>query len=313
MATPAAKKPAGRRGRTPSRTPRGRRPTPGALDRVAGGRITKHESPRPSHADSSYLEEGSSRLDDVEREMEADRYEEMMEEKKLFPGSEEWSPDEERLFQLLFMRQYIPLMPPHWSVDFRGIPLPKILFATSEVDRAVIYSQSERDFRATKAIIRLIDLTASVRAFVQTNQKAKIPGYMKKELDQYVRWAALDGHYEHPHELPNLIVEVVDMSIGGAGITDYIQARLRGLAEQHRTFWRETPERPPVLYGLFIVNTTLLVLTVDPSKGEEAHVSYQVEVNFNQRNQGVWNAITVAIVVCLARDDMITRKQYFGK
>jgi hypothetical protein len=158
---------------------------------------------------------------------------------------------------------------------------------------------------------------------VQTNQKEKIPSYMKKELDQFVRWAARDGRYAHPHALPNLIVEEVETSVGGAGIADFMQSRLRELADEHRNFWgkgkispkAEGEDRvgrpPPVLYGLFVVNTTLLVLTVDPSKGPQAHVSYQVEVNFNQRNQGVWNAITVAIVVCLARDDMISRLEYF--
>jgi hypothetical protein len=124
----------------------GRKSTPGTLDRVIGGRIKKFDSPKPSPADSSYLEEGNSRLDDVEREMEADRFEDMREEKKLFPGSDEWAPDEERLFQTLFMRQYSPLMPPYWSADFRGIPLPDILFATSEVDRPIVYSYSDRDF-----------------------------------------------------------------------------------------------------------------------------------------------------------------------
>lgn len=124
-----------------------------ALDRVISGRIKKHDSPLPPEADSSLLEEGSSRLDDAEKELEADRYEEMMEERKLFPGSDAWAADEERLFQLLFMRQYSPLMPPHWSVDFRGIPLPDILFATSEVDRPVVYSHLERDFRGEEPFL----------------------------------------------------------------------------------------------------------------------------------------------------------------
>lgn len=169
---------------------------------------------------------------------------------------------------------------------------------------------------ATKAIIRLIDLTAMARAFVQTNLKEKIPRHMKKELDRCVQWAATDGGYAYPHPLPNLIVEIIDLSIGGAEMASYMQGRLRALAEQHRGFWWGDggwTAPPPVLYGLFIVNTTLLVLTVDPAKGPAAHVSYQVEVNFSKQNQGVWNAITVAIVVCLARDDMVSRRGYFEK
>lgn len=167
-------------------------------------------------------------------------------------------------------------------------------------------------------------MTATARAFVQTNQKERVPGHAKRELDRFVRWAAADGDYAYPHHLPNLIVEVIDLSIGGTEIANYMQNRLKMLAEQHREFWLKGKdplaigkgpwtERPPVLYGLFVINTTLLVLTVDPTKGPEAHVSYQVEVNLNQRNQGVWNAITMAIVVCLARDGMVARKKYFEK
>lgn len=177
---------------------------------------------------------------------------------------------------------------------------------------------------AAKAIIRLIDLTATTRAFFQMNQKEKIPAHAKRELERFVRWAAVDGGYACPHPLPNLIIEAVDLNIGGAGIENYMQNRLKKLAEQHREFWLKDKdplavgkgpwtERPPVLYGLFIINTVLMVLTVDPTKGPDAHVSYQVEVSLNQQNQGVWNAITIAIVVCLARDGMVARRKYFER
>lgn len=131
-----------------------RRRTSLALDRVISGRIKKLDSPKKYDSpkgspgvDSSYHDEDSSILHDVEKELEADRYEEMMEERKLFPGSDAWAPDEEKLFRILFMRQYSPLMPTHWWIDFRGIPLPEILFSTSEVDRPVVYSHMERDIR----------------------------------------------------------------------------------------------------------------------------------------------------------------------
>ncbi|PKS09055.1 hypothetical protein jhhlp_003668 [Lomentospora prolificans] len=304
------------------------------LDRVLAGRIQKQRGVSSPLVESlEDYDEGSSKLDEVELELEADRYEEMMQEKALFPGSDDWAPDEEELFRILFMRQYSPLLPSHWGLDFRGIPVPDILFATSEVDEPVVYSSSNQDLRATKAIIRLIDLTALVRAFVQTNQKAKIPSLIKKEVGQYLKWAAQDGGYDDMDILTNIFVEVVDVNTGGAEIAGYMQERLRESARAHRRFWRarkdgdetdgedelmlepQEPEyivHPPVLYGLFVVNTTLLVLTVDPAKGEFAHVSYQVEVNFNKRNQGVWNAMTVAIVGCQARNDTIWRKPYYS-
>lgn len=70
--------------------------------------------------------------------------------------------------------------------------------------------------------------------------------------------------------------------------------------------------KPPVVYGLFIVNTSVMVLTIDSAKEEDAIISYQVEAGFNKRGQSAWNAITVAIVVCLARDAMMEMKNDFG-
>lgn len=68
---------------------------------------------------------------------------------------------------------------------------------------------------------------------------------------------------------------------------------------------------PPVVYGFFILKTALLLLTVDSAKGEDAYVSYQVQVNFQEEQQGVWNALTVAIAACLARDELRARVEDF--
>ncbi|MBE3042386.1 hypothetical protein IMZ48_07360 [Candidatus Bathyarchaeota archaeon] len=121
---------------------------PVLLSRVREGRIKKVDTPRrKADVNSSLLDEGSSKLDDDETVTEADRHEAMMRERKLFPANESWAPDEERLFELLFMRQYSPLMPQDWETDFRGIPLPDILFRTSEVHKPVVYSHLDWHFR----------------------------------------------------------------------------------------------------------------------------------------------------------------------
>lgn len=68
---------------------------------------------------------------------------------------------------------------------------------------------------------------------------------------------------------------------------------------------------PPVVYGLFILNTTVLLLTVDSSKGDSAYVSFHVQTNFQDTHQSVWNALTLAIAVCQARDELMGRKEDF--
>ena len=75
----------------------------------------------------------------------------------------------------------------------------------------------------------------------------------------------------------------------------------------------EYHEPPPVLYGLFIMRTTVMVLTADAAKdGEDFVASYQVELGFGLRDQALWNAMTVGIIVCQARADMISRAALFS-
>jgi hypothetical protein len=70
-----------------------------------------------------------------------------------------------------------------------------------------------------------------------------------------------------------------------------------------RTYTRH----PPVVYGLFILNTSVLVLTTDSSKGSDSYVSFHVQVDFFDEHQGIWNALTIALAACLARDELRIR------
>lgn len=70
---------------------------------------------------------------------------------------------------------------------------------------------------------------------------------------------------------------------------------------------RTCRRHPPVVYGLFILNTSVLLLTTDSSQGSDGYVSFQVQIDFQEDNQSVWNALTIAIAVCLARDELRTR------
>ena len=69
--------------------------------------------------------------------------EQMEREKERFPGASGWALDEERLFSILFQRQNLPMLPPHWNVDFRGFPLPENLFDVTEENPPIIYAHSQ--------------------------------------------------------------------------------------------------------------------------------------------------------------------------
>ncbi|KAG5773219.1 hypothetical protein H9Q69_005269 [Fusarium xylarioides] len=354
--------------------------------------------------------------EDEEEVAYSNSMEELMKlEKERYPWASTWAPAEERLFEILYMRQDLPMLPTTWDVDLRGVPISDIVFQTSDDFPPIIYAHST-DFRATTALIRLMDLTAKTRTTIQSGLRMKVPQLIKRELDKYLSWAAQDGDYLHLRIVPNILTEIVDTKMLEHEITEHIQNRMRALAKLQREFLREdrnpqfwdvikpsvfaspkiklepddgltsfggwltpaqsrlgshpqvgnvlpttethevavkiepgfkspsisakvlpkttmfsreschsqspspslpeepqTPPRhtyrrhPPVVYGLFIINTWVLVLTVDSSKGSDAHVSFQVQVNFQDEHQGIWNALTIAIAACLARDELRTR------
>ncbi|KAK1988572.1 hypothetical protein LZ30DRAFT_776807 [Colletotrichum cereale] len=377
----------------PTSASAGRAGTP-ASDRTLSGRVKK--TPR------KVAKRKEDVLSEKEKDEERRQLDEMDEERKLFPGSDNWAEDELRLFKILYMRQYCPLLPSHWDMDFRGIPIPDILFASSDAYPPVINSRSGNDFKATRALARLIELTGHVRGLCQTRQRHRARTLIERELQEYMKWAEHDGEYGDLDYLPNLVIDMVDTKMTPQAIEEHMQLRLKAAAATHRAHWRsdqpesvgnhqdmdehepkveddedaepednrvvlvpdkyptpspqkpqtdppsallhneinddgagdhklastefDKPEggstgewdrrytrRPPVLYGLFIVNTSVMVLTIDSAKeGDEAYVSYQVEVGFSKRYQAVWNAITIAIVVCLARDAMIDMKEDFS-
>lgn len=346
---------------------------------------------------------------------------ELEEEKRSYPGASTWAEEEEQLFEILFKRGDIPLVPAHWDVDFRGIPVVESIFSTTDDMPPIIYSRSidkefqgihqvtfavkpqlTNNFTATMALIRLIDLTSSVRTTVQSGLRQKAPQLIKKSLDKYVAWAAEDGGYSNLRIVPNITTAVMDAELGEKGITSTIERRMRALAMTQREFLRvdrdesfwdvsevenaakrtdwpdllvekymkrieeqtaaaskdgscqNTPrqrstspkdtaptrestrspdahglvsdethqpplttveyrQKPPVVYGLFILRTSVFVLTVDSAKGDSAYVSFHVDMHFMDRHQSVWNALTAAIAVCLARDQLVERMDEFDE
>nr|RBQ87481.1 hypothetical protein FVER53263_06187 [Fusarium verticillioides] len=381
-----------------------------------------HKMSSPTSYDDEDVQLSFLTIDEEDEEGVAcsNSMEELMKlEKERYPGASTWAPAEERLFEILYMRQDLPMLPSTWDVDLRGVPISDIVFQTSDEFPPIIYAHSN-NFRATTALIRLMDLTATTRTTIQSGHRIKVPQLIKQQLDKYLSWAAQDGDYLHLRIVPNILTEIVDTKMLEDEITEHIQKRMRALAKLQREFLREdrnpqfwdvikssvfaspkiklepddgptsfggwltptqsrlgshlqsgnvvpttethevavkiepgfkspgisagvlpkttmlsresyhsdspspslpeepqTPPRhtyrrhPPVVYGLFIINTWVLVLTVDSSKGSNAHVSFQVQVDFKDEHQGIWNALTIAIAVCLARDELRTRATDF--
>ncbi|KKO99354.1 hypothetical protein THAR02_08539 [Trichoderma harzianum] len=385
--------------------------------------------------------------DDGERLVYSTILDSMEEEKRRYLGSQRWNGIEERLFEILFLRQEIPLLPLHWEVDFRGVPVSGDLFCWREGVKPIVYAHASGlgGFRATSALTKLIDLTANVRTNCQSGQRRKVPQMIKKALNNYLSWAAEDGGYSHLKYTPNTTVEVVDRNGEGVMLAAFIETRMRELAQAHRELLAIKPEQgiystdmdvdeevetqikteaeasveqqpggsrsrswrtfgsrimtrlfqllrrpvikpeshgetsvinsgddepktrqgnnhargtvyvkreeedeiaikrelfdnsddditmadipmastttlhspasptsyvrpPPVVFGFFIVATSVILLTADASKEDaDMVINFHVDMDFQNRSLGVWNALTVAIATCLARDDMMKR------
>lgn len=104
------------------------------------------ETPRkPVDVDLGELKKG-----DEESTAEMDSWQQMEIEKGMYPGASTWARDEERLFEILFLRQDLPLLPSHWDVDFRGVPISVATFQTSNESPPVVYAHSKKEFQGEK-------------------------------------------------------------------------------------------------------------------------------------------------------------------
>lgn len=64
-------------------------------------------------------------------------------EKKVYPGAKTWAPREELLFERLFMRQELAMLPAHWNVDFRDVPIGDATFAVEGESEPIIYAYAK--------------------------------------------------------------------------------------------------------------------------------------------------------------------------
>ncbi|KAM0375172.1 hypothetical protein ACHAPZ_007058 [Fusarium culmorum] len=325
----------------------------------------------------SFLPADSNDEDSAPRE---NMEEEMKLEKKRYPSASTWAPAEERLFEILFMRQDLPMLPPTWDVDLRGIPISDVVFETSEDYPPIIYAHL-KNFAAQDGgymHLRIVSniMTEVIDTAIPENE---ITDYISKRMRllaklqrEFLRadrnsqfWDVVKPSiFKSPKNTtdPNIKIEIDDRSPSCARWLTPAESlvsphphveRVSAIAESHEvdikvepglkspsifataqafeatriskvssppysspsppTSGPQTPpertytRHPPVVYGLFILNTSVLVLTTDSSRGPDSYVSFHVQVDFFDEHQGVWNALTIALVACLARDELRTR------
>lgn len=55
------------------------------------------------------------------------------------------------------------------------------------------------------------------------------------------------------------------------------------------------------------MRATVFLVTLDSAKGSTAPVSFHVDLSLHKVGQSFWNALTIAVAACLARNDLLAR------
>ncbi|GAB7346803.1 hypothetical protein MBLNU459_g1901t1 [Dothideomycetes sp. NU459] len=229
-----------------------------------------------------------------------------------------WPADSITLIQKLHQRGYEPLLPAHWQMDFKF--LPNELFSNStELSQApFINSISGRDFHATKALDRLLQLGPKIRDKV-TCRKRPDP-LVKKELREYMRWARADASISRAQQ--ELII--IENGDADSDINAMEHALLSRLLDLHTRLQDTAPagQEVPTLYGVLISHTLVGVVSfrppwhtepdapVTPSKrwgrattpGERGSLRSVGVFDFGHQDYDVWNSLALALLVLHCRN-----------
>ncbi|OBT75370.1 hypothetical protein VF21_04652 [Pseudogymnoascus sp. 05NY08] len=234
-------------------------------------------------------------------------------------GGDDWHEDEHALFEELRMRGLQPLLPAHWRSDFRTVP--PALFSY-DPEETFIDSASGHDFRGSTALLSLVTLGSRVRSMIAGSRTRE--EVIKKEIENYIKWAEFDGGYQNKDYIP--IIAIVASTPGQDidSISKAMTDSLESLATEHRedlllegsdggtpggapTLYARTP---PLLYGIVIAGAKVIFITFDAAK-DDSKPRTIAHFDFDQATMDVWNGFAVAILVVSVRNYMMTIREHF--
>lgn len=131
---------------------------------------------------------------------------------------------------------------------------------------------------------------------------------LRTGINAYIRWADRNGGYDKLRFIPVIVVLEVKNHHTTTQIMKRLNDQLHFLAAKHREYLSinepgevETyTRRPPLLYGLVIVRSSVFISTLD-SANPNAVIRNIHRVDFSAQDQSFWNGLAVALTVCCAR------------
>ncbi|OBT68560.1 hypothetical protein VE03_01751 [Pseudogymnoascus sp. 23342-1-I1] len=234
-------------------------------------------------------------------------------------GGDDWHEDEQALFEELKQRGLQTLLPAHWRSDFRTVP--PALFSY-DPEETFINSASGHDFRGSTALLSLVTLGSRVRSMIAGSRTRE--EVIKKEIENYIKWAEFDGGYQNKDYIP---ITTIVASSPGQDIDSLSKAMtdsLESLAAKHRddllfegsdggapggapTLYARVP---PLLYGVVIAGAKVIFITFDAAK-DDSKPRTIAHFDFDQDSMDVWNGFAVAILVISVRNYMMTIRDHF--
>ncbi|KAL8902538.1 MAG: hypothetical protein Q9207_004614 [Kuettlingeria erythrocarpa] len=224
-----------------------------------------------------------------------------------------WSKDEISLFHKLNMRGFEPLVPGDWSSEF--VTLPGNLFSDNDAE-VLIKAREGNEYNACRALQSLFNLGARVRDRIA----CKLPPSeaIRRDLLAYYKWSIMDAGLYHVDHIPVVAIATAAPRESVASVVGRVTDFLHDLGKQYRVHFFDHIDpvskktvfkrQLPTLYGIVITQMIVTFVTYD-SRSPARQVQTMGIQDFSKLEQDVWHALSVAIVMCKARDYLIQLKE----
>ncbi|KAI1006586.1 hypothetical protein K3495_g1634 [Podosphaera aphanis] len=236
-----------------------------------------------------------------------------------FKASGDWHPHEIYLFERLSLRSFEVILPKSWRIDFPT--LPHSIFAENDADETIFNTNYTSYFHGVKALQSLLNLGVRVRDNVLTH--APTEKLIIKEINNYTKWSERDGGYVKMRYIPVLATIAARPKQTIDSLSSAIDGKMRALAEEYRIAYTNPQElheggheygeienyirRPPLLYGIIVAQTIVILVTLD-SSNPDATIRHMQHFDFTEKGTDAWIGLAIAMTVIVARNYIMSIK-----
>ncbi|KAI9676683.1 MAG: hypothetical protein M1829_003001 [Trizodia sp. TS-e1964] len=231
-----------------------------------------------------------------------------------------WSPAVQELLIRLAMRSVESILPEAWVMDFPSFPEDLFVFHKIEAYLQPAGLLVVPGAAKTGGVDNFLS-TRAMRKFIETVTRARGVSpekWLRKGIEDFLKWAAKDGGYYRKIYLPVIIVSARTPNQSVEKAENSLDKKLKSLAAKHRAALRVKPDkdvvagiegenldpdldltfrrRPPTLFGLLIENQNVTIISLDSSKGPEMPARLVAQFDFVDSFYDTWNCLAIAIL-----------------